>query len=187
MRIVARHVGRGLIEFADLDAAHGPPVAELTLVPECRISGKIVCPELAKLGRKVGWTNVYLDQGQSRLMASDSEGGDFHLVVPPGRYKLRSYGTYLSSTNETVTVPAGKHEMEFTVTLLPKTLPFSWGTPRRASRDCRLEERAAVETGGFEGEVRVAGVLGLLVRPVRLPDAGDVRASTTSLASRGWW
>jgi thiol-disulfide isomerase/thioredoxin len=135
VRIVARHVGRGLIAFADLDAAHGPPVAELTLVPECRISGKIVCPELAKLGRKVDWTNVYLNLGQARLMASDSERGDFHLVVPPGRYELNGYGTYLASKHETLTVPADKREMELTLTLPPKKFALLMGHPAPELRD----------------------------------------------------
>jgi thiol-disulfide isomerase/thioredoxin len=135
VRIVARHVGRGLVAFADLDAAHGPPVAELTLVPECRISGKIVCPELAKLGRKVDWTNVYLNLGQARLMASDSERGDFHLVVPPGRYELDGYGTCLASKHETLTVPADKREMELTLTLPPKKFALLMGHPAPELRD----------------------------------------------------
>jgi thiol-disulfide isomerase/thioredoxin len=135
VQIVARHVGRGLIAFADLDTTHGPPAAELTLVPECRITGKIVCPELAKLGRKVDWTNTCLNLGQAELMDSDSRRGDFHLVVPPGRYELWSYGTYVSSKHETLTVPAGKREMELTRTLAAKKFALLMGHPAPELRD----------------------------------------------------
>jgi thiol-disulfide isomerase/thioredoxin len=135
VRIIARHVGRGLIAFADLDAAHGPPVAELTLVPECRISGKIVCPELVKLGRKVDWTNVYLRLGQARMMASDSERGEFHLVVPPGAYELEGYGTYAAQKTMPLTVSTGKRDMELTLTLPAKKYALLMGHPAPELRD----------------------------------------------------
>ena len=135
VQIVARHVRRGLIAFADLDAAHGPPITELTLVPECSISGKIVCPELAKLGRKVGWTNVYLSLGRGTMMASDSERGDFHLVVPPGRYELEGYGTYAAQKTVPLTVSADKREMELTLTLPAKKYALLMGHPAPELRD----------------------------------------------------
>jgi thiol-disulfide isomerase/thioredoxin len=116
VQIVARHVRRGLIVLADLDSTHDGPLVELTLVPECRISGKIVCRELAKIGHETGWTIVYLSIGRVQMMSCASENGELHFVVPPGRYDLNGYGTYVASKDETVTVPAGKREIALTLT-----------------------------------------------------------------------
>jgi thiol-disulfide isomerase/thioredoxin len=135
VQIVARHAGRGLIAFADLDGAHYRPVVELTLVQERRISGKLVCPELAKLGRKIDWTNVYLSMGRARMMACDSETGDFHFFVPPGNYELNAYGKYAASKNATVTVPGGKREIELTLTLPAKKFALLMGHPAPELRD----------------------------------------------------
>jgi thiol-disulfide isomerase/thioredoxin len=133
--IVARHAGRGLIALADLEPEQCTRPVELTLVPECRISGKIVCPELAKIGRKVDWTNVYLNLGRARIMGCDSESGQIHFFVPPGRYELDGYGTYVASKNETVTVPAGKREIELTLTLAATKFALLMGHPAPELRD----------------------------------------------------
>ncbi len=135
VQIVARHPGRGLIAFADLDGAHYQPMVELTLVPECRIKGKIECPDLAKIGRKTDWTNVYLSMGRARLMSSDSQKGEFQFFVPPGTYDLNGYGTYLASKNEKLTVPAGKREIELTLILPAKKFALLMGRPAPELRD----------------------------------------------------
>jgi thiol-disulfide isomerase/thioredoxin len=135
VQLIARHAARGLIAFADLDSAHYRPVVELTLVPECRVTGKIECPELAKIGRKVDWTNVYLSMGRARLMSSDSEKGDFQLVVPPGDYALNGYGTYVGSKNEKLTVPAGKPEIKLTLTVSAKKFALLMGHPAPELRE----------------------------------------------------
>lgn len=110
-------------------------MVELTLVPECRVTGKIECPELAKIGRKVDWTNVYLSMGRARLMSSDSEKGVFQLFVPPGDYDLNGYGTYLTSKNEKLTVPAGKREIKLTLSLSAKKFALLMGHPAPELRD----------------------------------------------------
>ncbi len=135
VQIVARHAGRGLIAFADLDGAHYRPVVELTLVPECQIKGTLECPELAKIGRKIDWTNVYLSLGRSRMMSCDSERGDFRFFVPPGTYNLDGYGTYAGTQKATVTVPPGKREIELTLTLPAKKFALLMGHPAPELRD----------------------------------------------------
>jgi thiol-disulfide isomerase/thioredoxin len=136
VRVVARHDGRGLIAFADLDSVRLKTPVEMTLVPGCRVSGKLVSPELAKLGRKVGWTNVYLNIGSARMMACDSEeNGDFQFFVPPGRYDLNGYGAYLASKNVSITVPNGKREIELTLTLPAKKFALLQGLPAPELRD----------------------------------------------------
>jgi len=134
--LVAHHDGRGLIAFADVDSAHLTMPVEMTLVPECRVSGKLVSPELAKLGRKVGWTNVYLNLDRKRLMSCDSEeDGDFHFFVPPGRYNLDAYGTYLARKTDSITVPSGKREMELRLTLVADRFALLRGFPAPQLRD----------------------------------------------------
>ncbi|HUE13711.1 MAG TPA: redoxin domain-containing protein [Planctomycetaceae bacterium] len=134
--IVARHDGRGLVAIADIDSTHLTRPLSLTLVPECRVSGTIHCPELAKLGRKVGWTNVYLSIGRNRLMGCDSEeGGDFHFFLPPGRYSLNAYGTYLASKNQSITVSSDKREMKLDLTAPATRFALLRGLPAPELRE----------------------------------------------------
>jgi thiol-disulfide isomerase/thioredoxin len=134
--VIARHAGRGLIAFADVDSAHLTTPMEMTLVPECRVFGKVVSPELAKLGRKVGWTNVYLNIDSKRMMSCDSEpDGDVHFLVPPGRYNLHAYGTYLGPKDVSITVPSGKRETELRLTLVANRFALLRGLPAPELRD----------------------------------------------------
>lgn len=135
VEIVARHAGRGLIALADLEAKDLPQPVELTLVPECRISGRLVCPELAKIDRKIDWTNVYLSRGQARMMACDSKKGEFHFFVPPGHYDLRGYGKYAAATHQALTVGAGKREIELTLKLPAKKFALLMGHPAPELRE----------------------------------------------------
>ncbi len=86
--LVARHAERGLIAVADLSPGMTQAPFDLTLVPECRVSRKaLLCTELDKRGRKVGWTNVEIYVGRKRIMWCASEqDGDFHFFLPPGHY-----------------------------------------------------------------------------------------------------
>jgi hypothetical protein len=43
--IVARHEGRGLVALTTVDRAQLKGPIEIRLSPECRVSGKLVCPE----------------------------------------------------------------------------------------------------------------------------------------------
>jgi thiol-disulfide isomerase/thioredoxin len=135
IRLIARHDGRGLIALADLDAAHLPTPVELTLVPECRVTGNLSCPELAKLGRKVDWTNVYLNIGTERMMSCTSESGEFYFFVPPGRYDLNAYGTYLNPKDVTLTVPDGKRAVQLDLTLSAKRFALLQGHQAPELRD----------------------------------------------------
>jgi thiol-disulfide isomerase/thioredoxin len=135
VEIIARHTGRGLIALADLDSKDLHQPVELTLVPECHISGKLVCAELAKLGRNIDWTNVYLSLGRARLMSCDSKKGEFHFAVPPGRYELYSYGTYVAHKKDAVTVPGAKREIEVTLPLPARKFALLMGHPAPELRD----------------------------------------------------
>jgi beta-lactamase regulating signal transducer with metallopeptidase domain/peroxiredoxin len=129
--VIVRHAERHLIALADVDSAHLTEPIELKLVPECEMSGKVVCPDLAKLGRKVGWSNVMLSIGRTVTMECYSEKeGDFHFFVPPGRYNLFAYdGTYLAGNTQAVTVPSGPPEMEVSLTLAAAKWALLMGRP----------------------------------------------------------
>jgi thiol-disulfide isomerase/thioredoxin len=128
--VVARHPGRGLIAIADIDPATLTMPRDIALVPVCRVTGKLACPEFAKRGRKVGWTNVYLAVGKKRTMSCDSEeDGDFHFFLPPGRYDLDAYGTYLSDKRESMTVPADKREVTVTLSIPATRFALLQGLP----------------------------------------------------------
>ena len=140
--LVAHHVGRGLIAYAIIDAdrlktAAGMPV-DITLVPECRVTGKLVCPELAKRGRKIGFTSVELSIDQTPCIDCRSEpDGDFHFVAPPGHYNLFAWGSYApsSSIRQTLTVPEGQRDLELTLTVAPKKFALLMGQPAPELRD----------------------------------------------------
>jgi thiol-disulfide isomerase/thioredoxin len=134
--VVARHEERGLIAVADIDCARSTTPIDITLVPECRVAGMIVSPELAKLGRKVGWTNASLDIGGKLMMSYASlEDGNFHFFAPPGHYNIEAYGIYLGSKDVSITVPSGKREMGLTLTIAANKFALLRGLPAPELRD----------------------------------------------------
>lgn len=83
----------------------------LQLQPECLVSGKLVCDTLAKAGKPVGWTNVYLLKDGERVGGCMSlNGGAYQFPVSPGHYTLYAYGTNLHKKTVPITVPAGQAE-----------------------------------------------------------------------------
>jgi uncharacterized protein (TIGR03067 family) len=88
-------------------------VATVVLKPECRLNGSIVCEELRKAGKPLGWSSAYLMYGGQRIGYYDSTAGKLEFPVPPGTYTLHAYGSDLRGRDVTVTVPAG--QSEFTV------------------------------------------------------------------------
>jgi RNA polymerase sigma factor (sigma-70 family) len=135
----------------------------VALKPECRVTGSIVCEELTKLGKKVGWTNVYLMHGGQRVADCDSPEGKFEFPVPPGTYTLHAYGTDLGAKDVTVTVPAGRQE----VTVDP--------IPLEASKLLLMQGKPAPE---------LTGVVGWSGKEVKL---ADLRGKYVLLEFWGYW
>jgi thiol-disulfide isomerase/thioredoxin len=128
--LVARHAGRGLVAIADLGPATIQAPFDLTLVPECRVSGKLLCTDLAKRNRNVGWSNVELYVGKKRILwCASEEDGNFHFFLPPGRYRFHAYGTYLSHSDHEITVPAGKRELTTTLSMAATRFALLQGLP----------------------------------------------------------
>ena len=117
--VIARDAKRGLIALAAIERAQLGGKLDLHLVPECRVSGKIISRDLAKRGRDVTWTNVYLWVGKRRAMSCISGHGDFQFNLPPSEYRLSAYGRDLYTINQTINVSAGTHAL----TLPPLDLP----------------------------------------------------------------
>jgi len=134
--IVVRQDGRHLTSIVDIDPENSKTQLDVTLVPECRVSGKLVCAEFDKRRRKMDWTNVYLNVGKKRTMwcASEDEG-NFHFFLPPGKYNLEAYGTYMQSTYETIMVPPGKRELAVRMAVPATRFALLQGLPAPELRD----------------------------------------------------
>ena len=83
----------------------------IRLSPECRVSGTLTCPDLAKRGRKVGWTNAYVavDGKVAMDCLSDREG--FHFVLPAGKYTLDVYGATVYNLQQPFVVPVREQKI----------------------------------------------------------------------------
>jgi RNA polymerase sigma factor (sigma-70 family) len=84
---------------------------KLTLEPECRVTGTLVCPDLAKGGKPIGWTNTQVFRNGRHVAMCDSFDGHFELLLPPGDYRIESYGHDVQSNTRKLTVPAGHDEL----------------------------------------------------------------------------
>jgi AhpC/TSA family len=135
--VIARQDERHLIAITDIDPETSQTEITMTLVPECLVSGKLLCAELAKRGRTTDWTNVYLSVGKKRTMWCVSEdGGDFHFFLPPGQYNFYGYGMYLqSSKRQTLVVGADKREMAIEVAVPAARYALLRGLPAPELRD----------------------------------------------------
>jgi AhpC/TSA family len=135
--VIARQDERHLVAIADIDAETSQTAIQMTLVPECRVSGKLVCAELAKRGRTTDWTNVYLFVGKKRTMWCASEdGGDFHFFLPPGQYTFYGYGTYLqTSKRQSLVVGADKPEIALELAVPATRFALLRGLPAPELRD----------------------------------------------------
>jgi thiol-disulfide isomerase/thioredoxin len=117
--IIARDSRRGLVALAAIEPAQLGSTLDLHLVPECRVSGKLISPDLAKKGRTVTWSNVYLYIGQRRAMWCISKHAEFHFNLPPGQYRLNAYGAGLYTKVVSITVRPGQRQL----TVEPLALP----------------------------------------------------------------
>jgi thiol-disulfide isomerase/thioredoxin len=142
--VVARHTSRKLIAIEQIDPVKFDPeksrtAPTLTMRPECRVSGRLTCTDLAKRNRAVGWTNVYLNLAGGRALGCQSEVQTFHFFVPPGEFTLDAYGTYVHHVETKIKIKPGQREL----TLEPIDLP--------ATRLALLEGMPAPELAGVVG------------------------------------
>ncbi len=86
-----------LIECKPEDAGR---TVELKLAPACKVTVRASCAGLENLGRKLEWSNVYIYFGAHRPFACSSTNGVHEFLLPPGEYRVCTYGrgTYMTFT-----------------------------------------------------------------------------------------
>ncbi|MFZ2148619.1 MAG: M56 family metallopeptidase [Sedimentisphaerales bacterium] len=100
---------------------------ELTLVPVCRVYGRLDSEALKKIGRPLTWTNVYLQWNRDSfgVLSHTSDNQRFEFLVPPGRYELNAYGSgdgaRTKAVRPTIEVKANQSELDLGVIDLPPT------------------------------------------------------------------
>ena len=130
----------------------------------CHVRGRLTSSGMSALKRPVGWTNVYVCRGESRLLSFSSESQEYHFFLPSGTYKLNAYGTDCDRVETLVEVESGMRDVEVSPIDLPPT------------RVAALLGRPAPElqriTGWKNGE------------PIRL---ADLRGKVVVLDFWGYW
>ncbi len=150
--------------FASISPASSlKKTVSLILHRECHVRGTIVCDELTKSGKQIGWTNAYLLYAGQRIGECDLVPGEFEFRVPQGSYDLDVYGERLGDKQVAITVPDGQTDFE-----VPPI-------PLAASRLAWLEGQRAPE---LEGVVAWRG------GPVTL---ADLRGKYVLVDFWGYW
>ena len=161
----ARDTERKLTGFASVSPASSlMGTVNVILRPECLVSGRIVCDELTKRGKPLGWTNAYLLYGGQRIGACDLTPGEFEFQVPPGRYTLDLYGTTLRNKHVEVTVPEGRTDFQIHPALSLVASKLAW-----------LEGQPAPE---------LEGVVGWRGEPIKL---ADLKGKYVLIDFWGYW
>jgi thiol-disulfide isomerase/thioredoxin len=140
---------------------HG--TVQMSLEPECHITGRITCDELMRADMPIKWTNAYLLVGGQRIGDCNIKPGEFEFYLPPGRYIVNVYGEDLKGRKVDLTVPAGQSEIQ-----LPPI-------PLTASNLVRLRGKPAPE---------LDGVVGWRGPPVKL---ADLKGKCVLLDFWGYW
>ena len=136
----------------------------------CHVRGRLTSSGMSALKRPVGWTNVYVCRGESRLLSFSSESQEYHFFLPSGTYKLSAYGTDCDRVETLVEVESGMRDVEVSPIDLPPTrVAALLGRPalsckgsqagrtanRFGSRTC--EARSSCSTSGVTGAGRACG------------------------------
>jgi hypothetical protein len=128
--IVAREDKRHLIAIAYPDFAKVKDRLDVTLAPECRVSGKVMCPELKKDEKPLGSTTVSLGDGDHVAMIYASETGVYHFFVPLGEYLLEASGSNIFRVFASIAVGPKEHDLVFEpMVATPSKLALLEGQP----------------------------------------------------------
>ncbi|HEV8071552.1 MAG TPA: redoxin domain-containing protein [Planctomycetaceae bacterium] len=111
--IVAREEKRHLVAITYADGAKVKDQLEVILAPECRVTGKVMCPELKKDEKPLGSTTVSLGDGDHVALTYASETGVYHFFVPPGEYLLDAGGSNIFRVFASIAVPPKEHDLVF--------------------------------------------------------------------------
>jgi hypothetical protein len=90
--LIARNEKMRLIGIKALDRDSEAEVI-LTMVPECRVSGKLVCPSLSDAGETLQRINLNVHhEGAKFVVEYYSTTPEFELFLPAGTYQVASNG-----------------------------------------------------------------------------------------------
>ncbi len=95
--LYARHEGRNLTGLQAFDREKLMAGVEMKLRPACRVHGVLQSSTLKAAGRTLGWTNVYLYDGDASPLSFSSKENRFDFYLPPGKYRLDAYARRLWS------------------------------------------------------------------------------------------
>lgn len=127
-----------LAGFLDVSEKNLGSTLEMKLAPACRVFGKIKSAELTKLGRDVNWTSVYLSTYNNYEIYCSGYKGQFEFLIPPGKYRLSTYGMSVYSKYEELEIKPGQKELEINFDL-------------PADRVAQLTEKNAPELKDIKG------------------------------------
>lgn len=134
--LYARHAGRKLAALEPLSPARMMTGVSVTLKPEVKLSGKVVCPG----GIDPGPVVVYLcTRSTIWVLSTSTKNGAFEFAVPPGEYRLLVRGDYVS---EEMT-PGENH-----YPALSNTVPVTVGVE---GKELKLEVKAS-KIGDLRGK-----------------------------------
>ena len=151
------------------------PAAETRREVEIRLAplvASMASSSRKDLGGPISWTNVYINllPGKIRLLQNTSENAEFSLLLPPGEYDMKAYGTDVAGHPPAALDPRqstrrprpgyaqpGGH--------FPRPTQRQ-GTPRLDARRCRgvSKKRDACR---LSRQVGIGRLLGPLVRTLR--------------------
>jgi peroxiredoxin len=118
--LVVRQEKRHLVAVVNVDPAKVKDTLDVTLAPECRVSGKVMCPELKKDEKPLGSTTVALGDNDHVTLTCASDGnGDYHFFLPPGHYVLEATGNRIFEAVSTIMVPEKEKELVFEPMIAP--------------------------------------------------------------------
>lgn len=127
--VVGRHPERKLVGLWKIDSKRLETQAEKGIVqikmsPECRVTGKLTCGDLTKLGREVGRAFVRLNHRKQLAFEFTMDDGEelvFHFYVPPGEYELNPFGRNLHDLDVPFVVKQGQEELDVGPIEVPAT------------------------------------------------------------------
>ena len=159
--LYARHPGRKLVALEPISPARIMSGVTITLRPEVKLSGKVVCPG----GTDPGPTQVYLcTKSTIYILGCFAPDGRFEFAIPPGDYRLLARGDYLNeevapgasgfpSLGNTVEVSVGKVGKEMKLEAKPSKLGALRGKPAPDLGEMAAWRGDAVKLADLKGKV----------------------------------
>ncbi|HUW82639.1 MAG TPA: TlpA disulfide reductase family protein [Phycisphaerae bacterium] len=91
---------------------------QVTLSPACHVQGTLTSGGLQEIGQALEWANTYVYWNERhRPVQCASKEQEFEFWLPPGRYKVRAYGTDTYDATQDLTIQPGEIEKKITLDL----------------------------------------------------------------------